>query len=193
MGAALRFIGPLWPVLRRVLSADPSTDSLLRTTQAITMLQASDRPNVLPGEASAIVNLRILPGESTASALERVRRVAAPYVHSPFSLSAAFPENAEASEPVPELNFDEALWGALRESIAEVAPESAAVPFLVVMATDSRKFANVADAIVRFMPAVLKPSDIALIHGVDERISLDNFGRMIAFYTGFIRKVAGRR
>jgi carboxypeptidase PM20D1 len=190
MGAALRLIGPLWPVLKWVLAADPSTDSLLRTTQAVTMLRAGERPNVLPGEASAIVNLRILPGESTATALQRIRRVAEPHVRRPFALRVEFPEGAEASEPVPELGFDQPLWSALRDCIAEAAPEAAAVPFLVVMATDSRKFAAVADSIVRFMPAVLKPSDIALIHGVDERISLENYGRMIMFYGAFIRRIA---
>jgi carboxypeptidase PM20D1 len=193
MGVALRLIGPLWPVLKGVLAADPSTDSLLRTTQAITMLRAGERPNVLPGEASAIVNLRVLPGESAASALERVRCVAAPHVPRPFTLTAEFPENTEVAEPVPELHFDQKLWDVLRDCIAEVAPEAVAVPFLVVMMSDSRKFAGVADSIVRFMPAVLRASDIALIHGVDERISLVNYGRMIAFYSVFIRKVAGSR
>ncbi|HEY9595537.1 MAG TPA: peptidase dimerization domain-containing protein, partial [Spirochaetia bacterium] len=191
LGLALRLMRPLWPLLRSVLAADPSTDALIRTTQAVTMLRAGERPNVIPGEASAVVNLRILPGESTTSVLERVRRIATRRIPRRFTLRAEFLEGSDSSEPVPELVVDADLWDALRTTVAEIAPQAVAVPFLVVMATDSRRFSGLADSIVRFMPALLTSADIALIHGVDERITLENYGRMIAFYRAFIPRVTG--
>ena len=48
------------------LSADPSMDALIRTTQAVTILRAGEKENVIPHLARAVINLRLLPGDSSA-------------------------------------------------------------------------------------------------------------------------------
>ena len=60
-------------------------------------------------------------------------------------------------------------------------------PFLVVVYTDSRKFVDLTACIVRLLPMVLGSAELARIHAFDERISLENYGRMIRFYGSFIR------
>jgi len=79
------------------------------------------------------------------------------------------------------------------ESIAEIAPDAIVAPFMAIMLSDSRKFAAIADAIVRFLPVVLDPGEVTRIHGVDERISFENYGRMIAFCRSVIQKTASSR
>ena len=74
-----------------------------------------------------------------------------------------------------------------------IEPRAIIAPFLVVGATDSRQFAPLTDTIVRFMPAILDAQDVARLHGVDERISMENYGRMIAFYTRVMQTAAGRK
>ncbi len=59
-------------VIQGILSASPSTDATLRTTTAPTMLQGSDRENVLPKRASAVVNFRLFPGDTIESVVKRV-------------------------------------------------------------------------------------------------------------------------
>lgn len=68
----------LWlfePVVTRMLLSDPSTASMVRTTTAVTIVEGGVKANVLPIRARALVNHRIIPGETTRSVLERVRSV----------------------------------------------------------------------------------------------------------------------
>jgi acetylornithine deacetylase/succinyl-diaminopimelate desuccinylase-like protein len=62
-------------------------------------------------------------------------------------------------------------------------------PFLVVVYTDSRKFVHLTETIVRLLPIVLPAAERARIHSFDERLSLENYGRMISFYGAFIRAI----
>ena len=59
------------------------------------------------------------------------------------------------------------------------------------MCTDSRHFATISDSIVRLMPTLLTTADVARIHGVDERISFENYGGMIQYYTRVMREGEG--
>jgi carboxypeptidase PM20D1 len=186
----LRFRRLLWPLLRRMLSTDPATDALIHTTLAITVLRSGEIPNVLPAEAQAAINLRLLPGETARGALVRIQRMVRRAVRRDLAVEVDFLPGSEPSDPVPESSPDDALWRALVESVRDIAPRAVAVPFLVVVATDSRRFAQVADALVRFLPVSIGAEEVARIHGVDERISLENYAGMIAFYEGLIRRVS---
>ena len=193
LGLALRFLRPLWPLLRGVLAADPAVATLFRTTQAVTILRAGDKANVIPGEARAVLNLRTLPGDTAESARLRVDRLSRRHLPSGFTLETGFLASTEASDPVPEKPLGRDLWQAVSESIAEIAPDAIVAPFMAIMLSDSRKFAAIADAIVRFLPVVLDPGEVTRIHGVDERISFENYGRMIAFCRSVIQKTASSR
>ena len=193
IGIALRLLKPLWLLLRGVVTADESVDALLRTTQAVTILRSGEVPNVIPGEARAVVNLRLLPGDTTAGVLARVQRVARGAMTGGFALHVGFLPREALSEPVPEARIDPALWKAVEDSVHLVEPRAVVAPFLVIGATDSRQFAHLADAIVRFMPVVMTAQDLPRIHGADERISLENYGRMITWYSNVIRVAAGSR
>ena len=63
------------PLVIRRLENTPTTNAMVRTTTAVTMFQAGTEENVLASRARAVVNFRILPGDSTASVLEHVRAV----------------------------------------------------------------------------------------------------------------------
>ena len=193
IGIALRLLKPLWLLLRGALTADESVDALLRTTQAVTIIRSGETSNVIPGEARAVINLRLLPGDTTTGALARVQRVARKAISRRFSLHVDFLPQATLSEPVPEARIDPALWEAVEDSVHLVEPRAVIAPFLVIGATDSRQFAHLTDAIVRFMPVTMTPQDLARIHGVDERISLQDYGRMIAYYMNVIRVAAGSK
>src|SRR5574341_696589 len=68
----------LWlfePLVTRYLSKSPLTNAFLRTTVAPTIFQAGVRENILPVQADAVINLRIVPGDTTAGILARVQKV----------------------------------------------------------------------------------------------------------------------
>jgi carboxypeptidase PM20D1 len=172
----------LWPLLRRALPRTAAVDALTRTTQAITILRAGEKENVLPAMARGIVNIRLLPGDTVAGAAAKIERVARAALRGPFELAVRLLPGAIASEPVPEMQPAPWVWTAVQEAVGAVEPRAVIAPYLVVVYTDSRRFAPLAASIVRHHPLVLPASETGRIHSADERISLENYGRIIVFY-----------
>ena len=66
----------LWllkPLILSTLEKSPTTDAAVRTTTALTMFNAGNQDNVLPGSATATVNFRLLPGVTQANIIDHVR------------------------------------------------------------------------------------------------------------------------
>ena len=87
-----------------------------------------------------------------------------------------------ACEPAPVSPASGEAWELIGRAIATVAPEAVQAPGLVVGATDSRHYAHLSQSVYRFFPLRLKPEDLPRIHGVDERIGVENLGEMVRFY-----------
>jgi carboxypeptidase PM20D1 len=171
------------PLIAARLAASPRTDATIRTTTAVTMIDGGVKENVLPSEARAIANFRILPGDSVETVLEHVRRTVADDRVSVRLLIAR--------EPTPIAGTDTLGYRSIRRSILEVFPEVAAVaPILTIGGTDSRYYDGLTGNIYRFTPTVMKPGDLRRFHGVDERISVDGYLRAIGFYAQLVRNTA---
>lgn len=178
-----RFPRLFWPVLSAVLAAKPSSAALIRTTQAATMARGSDAPNVLAQSAETVVNLRILPGETVDTVVERYRRLLRG-----LEVEVAVLEAEDASDPVAESPIDHPGYRAVAE-IAESLFDCIAAPYLVTATTDSKWYAPISDAVLRFVPMVLTAEDLARVHGTDERIPVESFAGLIEFYETFIRRM----
>ncbi|MDT8998601.1 M20 family peptidase [Paucibacter sp. APW11] len=169
----------LWlfgPVVQRQLEAKASSNALLRTTTALTIVKAGNKDNVLPGEAEATVNFRLLPGDSIAAVLGHVRQ-ALPDANR-FTLSTV----PGSSEPSPVSPSDAPAYQQLARGIREVFPGTLVAPGLMTAATDSRHFAALSEHIYRFSPVRAGPDDLARFHGTNERIASRNLVEMIRFY-----------
>jgi carboxypeptidase PM20D1 len=73
-------LGNRWlfgPIIRKRLAASQTSGMLVRTTTASTVFHAGVKDNVLPSEAYALVNFRLLPGDTIAGVLSHVRQVVA--------------------------------------------------------------------------------------------------------------------
>ena len=63
-------------LVARNMGRDQLTNSYVRTTTALTMLNAGIKENVVPQRAEAKVNFRLLPGDTAGDGLwERIRRL----------------------------------------------------------------------------------------------------------------------
>jgi carboxypeptidase PM20D1 len=186
-GLGLHAVRVLWPFFRRRLTAIPSMDALLRTTQAVTIMRAGIKENVIPDEARAVVNMRLLPDDTPGSARDRIEAVARSIVPDRFTLEVRLLPGATASDPVPVMQPGPGLWALIRSLVRAAEPRAIVAPFLGVVYTDSRKFAAISDCIVRLHPVVLTGGELGRIHSLDERISFENYGRMIGFYQGLLR------
>lgn len=168
------------PLLRQRMAGSPAARALLGTTVAPTMIEGGVRPNVLPGEATAMVNFRIHPRDSSADLLQRARARVADLE----GVSVDWAETArEASGISSTTSSSYALLAALSHDVLPTAPVA---PGLVLAGTDSRHYADVAENVYRYQPIVLEAEDLEMPHGLNERISIANLDRMIRFYVGLM-------
>jgi carboxypeptidase PM20D1 len=172
----------LWlfgPVVQRLLEAGASTNALLRTTTALTVLRAGDAENVLPGQAWAIINYRTLPGNDSVGIMKhlqgQVARILSPGQFQLQIMPGAF----EASGVTPTQSN---AYQLINRTVREVFPGTVVTPGLMVGGTDSRHFSGISDQIFKFSPVRAKSEDLARFHGTNERISLDNLAELIRFY-----------
>jgi carboxypeptidase PM20D1 len=173
----------LWlfrPLLLREFEKSGPSEASVRTTTALTIFNAGDKDNVLPGIAEATVNFRLLPGDTQVSVTDHVRRT----INSDRISIAPFPGN---SDPPPVTGASGPSYRTLRE----VFPDVIVAPGLMVAATDSRHYADIADNIFRFSPVRATAEDLKRFHGTNEQLSIANYGDMIRFYRRLIENAAG--
>jgi carboxypeptidase PM20D1 len=172
----------LWlfgPVVQKQLEAGPSTNALLRTTTALTIAQAGNKDNVLPGQAEATINFRLLPGDTIAAVTERVRgQVSQATGSSNFELFAL----PGANEATKVSSTDSSAYRLLNRTVREVFPDTIVAPGLYIAGSDSIHFVDISEHVFRFSPIRARPEDLSRFHGTDERLSLENLADLIRFY-----------
>ncbi len=170
------------PIILPQLEKQPSTNALIRTTIAITTVHGGNKENVLPTTATATVNFRIKPGETIDSVIEYVKETIQGSGVEITDVNREFASNPSKVSPVGDNNYNR-----LRNTIAGIFSGAVIAPGLVIGGTDSRHFEAVSDHIYRFAPLNLDGIDLKRIHGVNERISRDDFANMVRFYVGIMR------
>ncbi|WP_281291528.1 M20 family peptidase [Myxococcus llanfairpwllgwyngyllgogerychwyrndrobwllllantysiliogogogochensis] len=176
----------LWltePLVVRRLTASPTTNAAVRTTTAVTVFEGGVKDNVLPASARAVVNFRILPGDSVEGVLSHVRATVDDSRVEVGTLDFQ-------SEPSPVSPTDSESWRELERSLRQVFPDVLVSPYLNVAATDSRHFVGLSDNVYRFFPAHLRREDLARIHGKDERIAVTAYADAVRFYAQYLRNAA---
>ncbi|MGI9201269.1 MAG: M20 family peptidase [Woeseiaceae bacterium] len=171
----------LGPVLKSLLIKDKTSAATLRTTTAATMATGSSKSNILPTRAEAVINFRVMPGETTESVRDRVIElidderveVTMEYVFEPTAIS---PTDSMGYELLSSMirGFDENILVA---------------PYLVQGGTDARFFHPLSPNIYRFIMVRAKPETLAVIHGINERIAVEDYLLAIRFYYAFMQRV----
>lgn len=169
--------------LRQQLGASPSTAAAFHTTIAPTMLEGSPKENVLPQSASALINYRIAPWNSSADVMTRAKMAAG----SKVELSWVKPPR----EPSRVSSTNSQGWKWIAAAARADAPDAVLTPTLVVAGTDSRSMEPVSQDVYRFMPMHFSLKESAMIHGTNEHMAIDSFKRMIDFYARLIATSAG--
>ncbi len=151
------------------LSTSARTNALMRTTCVATMLDAGHAQNALPQTASAVVNCRILPGESHEVVQQTLVRVLADdqIAVTPMGTptpSPPSPLDPEVMEPIERIT--EAMW-----------PGVPVVPTMLTGATDGLALRN-AGIPTYGVSGLFGDVDDVRAHGQDERIGVE------AFYEG---------
>ena len=171
------FLSNMWlfrPVIESQLKKAASTNATLRTTTALTVFNAGNAFNVLPGRANATVNFRLMPGDSSDQVVEHVvQTLANPNIKV---------QKAEFAEASKVSATDAPGYQLINRTLRQLHPEVVVAPGLFIAASDSRHFDAVADSVYKFSPVRAKPEDLKRFHGTNERISVDNYVELIQFY-----------
>ena len=149
-------------------------NSMLRDSIAPTMMQAGVRVNVIPSEATANLNVRMLPGHSIDELVGQFGKI----VNDPqirFQLAPDSGENAPSSEVTSP------LYQTIERLTPQEFPGSIALPFLGTGATDSASLRLHKVQALGLEPFPLTEADAARMHADDERMPVDSFHKGVAF------------
>jgi carboxypeptidase PM20D1 len=178
-------VANLWllsPVVTRQLAATPSGNATIRTTIVPTQVSGSPKSNVIAAEARAVLNARLLPGDSVEDLTAHLRT----HINDDrVEIRVLGQTSAAPVSPVDTPDFTR-----LQRAIRAVFPEVLVAPFLTIGATDAREYAAIAPESYRFIP-VLQEGSVALIHGVDEHLRIDVYERAIRAYATIVKELAG--
>jgi carboxypeptidase PM20D1 len=157
--------------------------AMVRTTFAVTMLQGSEKSNVIPPEATAQLDCRMLAGDDPEEIAAWVRR----------AIDDEHVEVRIAREPkVPNLSPpDTELYKAMADTLRRRVPGAVVVPMIFVAFTDNWVFRRCGLHGYGFSPFVIEESELQRIHGNDERISLENLREGVRAQTEMLLEVAG--
>ncbi|HUM16991.1 MAG TPA: M20/M25/M40 family metallo-hydrolase [Candidatus Nitrosotalea sp.] len=167
---------------RRAILARRHQAAMLRTTFAVTMLQGSEKRNVIPPEAVAEVDCRMLRGDEPDEIVAWVRDVIADDCVE-VSVTGT-PKVPNASPP------DTELYKALGEALRRRAPGVVVAPDILVGFTDNWVFRNCGLHGYGWSPFILGEDEWRRVHGNDERISLENLREGVRCQTEMLLEVA---
>jgi acetylornithine deacetylase/succinyl-diaminopimelate desuccinylase-like protein len=158
------------PSFAEAFSANPQYNAMVRNTITPTILKAGQMVNVIPSEAEAAFDCRILPGTSGEAFFAQLREV----IGDAEIEIVPLPEFE--SNPLPPSPLDNELYHAIEQVARRKDPGSIVTPFLITGATDSRFFREIGVPCYDFSPFRLRLGDAKLVHGHNERISIENMG-----------------
>jgi acetylornithine deacetylase/succinyl-diaminopimelate desuccinylase-like protein len=142
----------------------PGMAAFFEDTIQITSLETpSSSINVVPQQASALLDVRLLPDTPVEVVLKRMRQAMGKNPSIEVLLS---------SPPTPPSSTSNEIYRTLERTLADQGP---LVPSFITGTTDSRYFRELGVPAYGFSPFVLSGEEVRGIHGQDESIPLQKF------------------
>jgi acetylornithine deacetylase/succinyl-diaminopimelate desuccinylase-like protein len=165
--------------------APPLFRPMLMNTVSPTILRAGYKDNVIPGEASVILDGRTLPGEDERSFLSELREIVGvePLLE------------VVKSAPPSEASHDTPLFRLIKARTEAADPGSRAIPWMLPGATDSKFYAQLGAVCYGFAPVRLEAHMPfgSLYHGNDERMPIDGLLWGLRLYSEIVLSFLGVR
>ena len=171
------------PAFRARFFAHRQRAAMVRTTFAVNMLRASEKLNVIPPEAVADIDCRVLAGDDPGEIRDWVTRVV-----DDDHVRVEFVREPKAPNLSPP---DTEMYKALVDTLARRAPGVVVAPEILVAFTDSWVFRRMGLAAYGWSPFILGDEEWRRVHGNDERISLENVRAGARAYTELLLQLAG--
>jgi acetylornithine deacetylase/succinyl-diaminopimelate desuccinylase-like protein len=148
------------------LAADKMTNALFRDTVSVNMISGGYQVNVIPERAEAQLDCRLLP-ETDAQEFHH-------WLAGQIGDDRIEIEMTQESGPSGIAATDTPFYKAVEAAVEKNNPGAGVFPLLMAGATDGRYWRGRGYPAYGFSPMILNRADVGRVHGIDERISLDN-------------------
>jgi len=169
-----------------VADADPMWNSMLRDSIAPTTLMAGVRNNVIPGEARANLNIRLLPGDTLDPLLGELTKL----VNDPQIRFEVQPDAGQVSTPS---SLESDFYSTITKVAAQEFSGVPVLPFMSTGATDSAQLRWHNVQAYGFVPFPLTVEDHKRMHGDDERIPLASFSKGVDVLAKIVAEFAAAK
>jgi len=164
--------------VQHTLSRSPEGDAMQRTTIVPTILESGIRENVIPTNATAIVNCRIVTGETTSETKVFIKN-AIDDDRVTITIKGDF-----NTEPSPLTDVQSPAFKRMEQAVYQTVDNAIPVPYVMLGASDSRNYRVISNGVINFTPLMNSKG----FHGIDERLPIKDFQRSINFFTSIIKE-----
>jgi len=165
-------------VAKSIVESEPEGYAMMHTTIVPTIIEGGVKENVIPTKANAVVNTRILTGETSKTVEDYIRKT----IGDPRVQISKI--GTEDSDPSAATSSQSPAFKRVESAIQKTIPNVIPTPYQMVGATDSRYYRLISDGVVNFFPM----TDAKGFHGMDERLPLIDLQRGIHFIMTIIEE-----
>jgi acetylornithine deacetylase/succinyl-diaminopimelate desuccinylase-like protein len=163
-----------WPDMLEIAARGPlsqyTIQALMHDTIAPTMLTSGMKVNVIPSMAEAGIDCRLLPDTDADTFQKHLQDLLGPRIDIDF---------IQRPDPSPTSPTSGEAWDAMKQVVADDFVDTIIAPNMTSGGTDSRFLRVKGVPAYGFVPIILPEPEAVRIHGVDERLSVDNLNRGI--------------
>ena len=176
--ANLWIFGPVLSLIGKLSGGE--LNALIRTTCAFTQMQGSKGINVIPANATMCANLRLIPGETKASAEEYLRKQ---IKDKDIQLTVL-----EGEEPSPTSLSSGDAWDRVVAAVRGTWTNTIVSPYLMFACSDAKHWSRICNKVYRFSAMALTNEERGTIHGNNEKISLEAIRKSVEFYIRLMKQ-----
>jgi len=167
-------------LLQNIMESSPDTYGSIRTTKVATVFNAGFKDNVIPQEASSLINLRLMPGETIEDTIQTITDI--------IDNDKIKIEKVGYSNEAPETSpTDTDSFRIIQQSLKDVFLDCISVPYFITGGTDAKHYKNITKNIYKVTPSIKEKDEDG--HGVNERIPIDNYEEYIKVFIQLIKNI----
>ena len=161
----------------KVASSNPTINAMMRNTISLTQINSGYKTNIIPEFAQATLDIRLLPDTQPDLFINKLQKIVDD--ENVKFIPKRVPVNNYIS------NYDTEFYNILSEELKSEMSSAVVFPFMTIGGTDSQFFQTKGVNCYGLIPILVTEDDIHTMHGIDERISIDNFmfGTKIVYNT----------